>query len=530
MADLRFYTNVTAGSDCLLIREVINGRRVKHKIPYKPTLFVPTSKKTKWRGTDNIIVEPIKFESISEARNFVREHEEVQGYTVYGNTDYRYAYLNEEYPTEPVEFDSSHILTFIIDIEVDTTNGFCEATDATNQITAITIKNSLDRKFYVWGVGPFHTDRKDIRYFQQNNEYELIRHFLDYWESNPPDLLSGWNVETFDIPYLVNRIAGVCGKEEARRLSPWRIVREKTRHKFGKDVIIYDIGGMAILDYMVIYRKNVLEPRESFSLNAIAGVELGESKIGYSEYENLNQLHKQDHTKFINYNIHDVELVERLDQKLKLIELQLVVAYSTKINYDDVFSQVKVWDTLICNYLYRSNIVIPQKEHGDSKHEQYAGAYVKEPIIGLHSWITSFDVTSLYPNIMRILNMGIETKVSTDKLSPNLRTYMDTLKPRDRTNDPCSLVRKMLAGEVNMAPIFDASLTLGANGVLYKRDPQSFYSQMIDVLFKQRVAFKKKAQAGKKEIEAIHTEMKNRPDPCGKHQNLYEHVKESKLA
>jgi len=518
---LQFYTNIAAGSDCLLLREVVDGRRIKRKVPYQPTLFIPSNKKTKWRGTDETVVEPIKFESVAAAREYVRQLEDVSGAKIYGNTDYRYAYLNEEYPTEPVEFNSSQILVFNIDIEVDTTDGFCEAQEAVNQITAITIRNSLDRRFYVWGMGEFRTDRKDISYFQCKNEEDMLYRFLDYWESNTPDLVIGWNIENFDIPYLVNRITRVRGKEEARRLSPWKIVREKTRHKFGKDVFVYDIGGMAILDYMVIYRKNVLEPRESFSLNAIANVELGESKISYDEVANLNQLHAQNHQKFIEYNIHDVELVERLDRKLKLVELQLVVAYATKINYDDVFSQVKTWDTLICNHLFRSNIVIPMKEHGDSKHEQYAGAYVKEPIVGLHSWVTSFDVTSLYPNIMRTLNMGIETKMTADKLPSDLRAFLDTLRPRE---DRTSLVKRMLNGDVNMSPIYDANLALSANGVTYKREPQSFYSQMIDNLFNQRVLFKKKAQKGKKEVEAIHTEMKNRPDPHGCHGSLYDHV------
>jgi DNA polymerase elongation subunit (family B) len=371
--------------------------------------------------------------------------------------------------------------------------------------------------FHVFGMGEFTTPngpdgkpREDIDYRQSEDEMAMIECFLQYWEDNYPDIVTGWNIKIFDIPYLVNRITRVLGEKDAKRLSPWKMIREKTETLFHRDVFVYEVAGVGIIDYMAIYRKNVQEPRESYSLNNIATVELGEQKISYSEVESLHSLYRTNHQKFLLYNIHDVELVDRLDAKLKLIELQLVVAYDSHVNYEDVFSQVRVWDTGIHNHLLKKGVVIPQKVPQE-KASSYAGAYVMEPVVGLHNWVVSFDVTSLYPTIMMLLNIGNESKIDKRTLTPAQRDWLASFSSRAEGGDPRG-PEILLSGGTDLEMLHSMDATLSANGVLYRREPTSFYSEMITHLFNKRVAYKKRAQNGKKKLELIHALQKQRKE------------------
>ena len=914
----RFYTNVHSAGNSVLVREVINGERKQYRVAYKPTMYLPapSGQTTELHAPDGTPVVPRQFDSIHDCREFMEKFKGTENFRIYGSTNYAHTWINEEYPEEEIPFDSSKLCILNIDIEVACEAGFSEAKDATEQLTAITIKNSLDKCFHVFGMGEFVVPngpdglpRQDIKYNQCEDEIAMVECFLQYWEKADPDVVTGWNclplgthiwakdriqrldtlftgdilvdsavrrmfpttskrqwelklangqhilssadhifpmmtklkhrysglskaataaqlcdmtvteaanlagshdlfvqsvihrnsnpdltwgdiileapiahlsqqqvtnaldnvqrdlpiedaalhalgmiytdgsaeflderlvqyavynteldclrtaaqykqgglesgvfldkrgkgthrvriaggsplgllcgliydgvtkrlnvsllsrlsarqfwaffaglvdgdgsvtatqvwvtnynddvaalaelvawngcfstqdahalrlanieinragidsmplthptkaarvgqwkwrknpqtkaakikyradelgnfwvrlddvvdtgqtvpmmdIETdthyfvasgvrthnckiFDIPYLVNRITRIMGESETKRLSPWKMIREKTETLFHRDVFVYEIGGVAVIDYMAIYRKNVMQPRESYSLNNIAMVELKEQKITYSEVENLHSLYRTNHQKFIEYNIHDVELVDRLDAKLKLIELQLVVAYDSKVNYEDVFSQVRVWDTGIHNHLLAKGVVLPQKV-SQEKASSYAGAYVMEPVVGLHNWVVSVDVTSLYPTIMRLLNMGIETKIPKSELTAAQRSYLAEFSYRSEGSNPRG-PEILLNGGTDMAlltsPQFADSkgVTLAANGVLYKRYPTSFYSEMIDHLFGRRVNYKNRAQAGKRKVEAIHAIQRERAEkraketaqPCG---------------
>jgi DNA polymerase elongation subunit (family B) len=401
-----------------------------------------------------------------------------------------------------------------LDIEVakDKETGYSDPKDATNEVTAITMKSSHDGIFHVFACKPFddvaynaeHTDTK-IVYHECDDEIDLFEKFLDLWETIEPDIVTGWNIRLYDIPYLVNRISRIMSPDHAKRLSPWGFIKESTVNIFNNAEVVYDVAGISILDYLLIYRKNVLEPRESYRLDYISQVELGERKVDYGEYGDLQNLYEKDFKKFIEYNIHDVRLVDRIDAKRKLIELQVIVAYHAKVNFVDVLSQVRTWDTNICNHLLAKGVVVPQKSDVE-KDTQFSGAFVMKPIPGMYYWVASFDVQSLYPTIMRTLNMGMESKLTFEELTPLMRKYLQYINSHLMIADE--------EGKLNVNPdaiingltdeliehLYEHDVAVGANGVFYRRDPKSFYSVMIEELFNNRLEYKAKMKAAKKEL------------------------------
>ena len=510
----KYYTNVYRAGNFLYVREVENGRRRKFKKEYRPTLYIPTTRKSTLHAPDGTAVEPTQPGTMQECYQFLQKYKGVDNFRVYGNTGYEYAYINETYSTH-IDYKLKEIVIVNLDIEVESKQGFSEARDAANEVIAITMKCSTDGIFHVFACQPFdetsyNEEHKDsvIVYHECEDEIALFDQFLDMWETLEPDIVTGWNIRMYDIPYLVNRITRIMSGDEARLLSPWNMIRESTVNIFNQAEVVYDVAGLCVLDYLLIYRKNVLEPRESYRLDYIAEVELKERKLDYSEHGSLQELYEKDFKKFIEYNIHDVRLVDRIDAKRKLIELQLIVAYHAHVNYVDVLSQVRTWDTLICNHLLAQGVVVPQKTDVD-KDAQFTGAFVMKPTVGLHEWIASFDVTSLYPTIMRTLNMGMETKLTHKELTPAMRQYQLYLDKHlmiaddeGKMNvDPNAIVEGIT--EELWAELQEHDVAVGANGVFYRRDPKSFYSVMIEELFNNRLDYKGKLKKAKKTLSEL---------------------------
>jgi DNA polymerase elongation subunit (family B) len=256
---------------------------------------------------------------------------------------------------------------------------------------------------------------------------------------------------------------------------------------------VYDLDGVATLDYIELYRKFTYSQQESYRLDNIAHVELGEKKIDYSEFETLHQLYKHDYQKFIEYNIKDVELVEKLEDKMKLIELALTLAYDNKVNYDDVFTQVRMWDAIVYNYLLKKKIVIPQMKRG-SKSSQYEGAYVKDPILGMHEWVASFDLNSLYPHLIMQYNISMETLIEPSKYNDNMRGLLQN----------CNInVESLLNQEVDTEILKQLGVTLTPNGQLFRTNEQGVLPEIMDSMYKDRTRYKKLALEAKKKIETV---------------------------
>ena len=287
-----FYTNVQIHGSRILYRGVENGRKVRRKVDYFPTFFVPAKQKTEWTTIHGDYVAELKPGNIRDARDFIKQYEDVDGFVVYGNNNYQYSFIAETFPDD-VEWDLQHINVTNIDIEVGSENGFPEPASASEPITAITFKNK--NKFVVLGCGKFENKRDDVWYIQCRDEVDLLKKFLDEWTFDYPDIITGWNVKFFDIPYLVNRITKVLGESEAKRLSPWMYLDERRVTMMGREQIAFVPSGISVLDYIELYKKFAPggQSQESYKLDAICNVELGERKLSYEEYGSL-------HTKFID--------------------------------------------------------------------------------------------------------------------------------------------------------------------------------------------------------------------------------------
>jgi DNA polymerase elongation subunit (family B) len=404
-----FYTSVVRFGNKLLYRGFENGQEVKHRIPFKPTLFMSGESEEGWTTLDGIPMQPVIFESMSDAKDFNKRYENVSNFEIAGNTNYVAQFIAEEWP-DRIEYDRSLIKTANIDIEVFSADGFPAPEDAAHPITAICMRENTGT-YWVWGCGDYTTTREDILYIKCDNEIDLVRKFVRRMEEYAPNVITGWNTRFFDIPYLHNRMVKLFGDDTlAKRMSPWGLIRERNTTINGKLNQEFILEGIEQLDYLEVFKKftyNTLGQQESYRLDHISHVVLGERKLSYAEHGNLHTLYEKDYQKFIDYNVKDVELVHNLDVKLDLIDLIFTMAYKAGVNYNDTLGTTSIWDTIIYRLLNKQKIAVPKKV--EKPKTSYPGGYVKEPQVGSHDWVTSFDLNSLYPNIIVQYNMSPET-------------------------------------------------------------------------------------------------------------------------
>ena len=426
-----FYTNAFRHGKVIKYMGYEEGKKVSFTIPYKPTLFVTNKGNNAhdWNALDGTSVEPIVFGSMGEATDFVKSYADVPGFKVYGNTNYVVQYLNDQFPGE-IKWDRNTINVTSLDIECKFGDGFPEPKLADQEVTAITMKNNIDDIYYTFGCGEYDVDKAllqthEVVYIKCADERELLHKFVYHWSKTSPDVITGWNCEFFDIPYLINRIRRIFDNGREKFLSPWKMIDERETHTgFGQSTIKYEIKGVAILDYMAIFKKFGYSygPQESYKLDHIASVVLGEKKLDFGEASDLNELHANDYQKFIDYNIKDVELIDRMEDKLGLISLCLTMAYKGGVNYEQVLGTVAIWDSLIYRDLHAKRIAVPQ--NSESFKGAYPGGYVKEPHVGMHDWVCSFDLNSLYPSIIMQYNMSPETILNDDELNVTVETVL----------------------------------------------------------------------------------------------------------
>src|SRR6056300_771876 len=479
---LRFYTNVQLIGNQFLVRGVENSKRFKTRDEFFPTLFVKSKKDSKYRTLGGEAVEPINPGTVRDCREFYKKYDEIDGFEIFGNDRYIYQYISEKYPEDEIKFDISKIKLVTLDIEVASEQGFPDVESCSEEILAITIQDYTTKEIVTWGVKPFNNKQSNVTYHYCPSEYELLNHFINYWMVDVPDVITGWNIELYDIPYICKRLNRVLGEKLMKRFSPWGLVTEGESYIKGRKFTTFDVGGVTQLDYLNLYKKFTYKAQESYRLDYIAEVELGQKKLDHSEFDTFKDFYTHGWQKFIEYNIVDVELVDRLEDKMKLIELALTMAYDAKVNYIDVFYQVRMWDNIIYNYLKRRNIVIPPKNKSQ-KNEKYAGAYVKEPIPGKYDWVVSFDLNSLYPHLIMQYNISPET----------LR----------ETRHPSATVDKILNEELTFEMYKDNAVC--ANGAMYRKDVRGFLPELMEKIYKDRTIYKKKMLAAKQDYEKTPT-------------------------
>ena len=472
--------------DHFLVRGYENGRHFATREKFYPTLFVPSNKKTKYKTLEGDYVESIEPGTVRDCREFIKKYDGVENFKIYGNERYIYQYLSEMYPEEEIKFDTSKVKISTIDIEVKSENGFPDVESAAEEILLITVQDYTTKQIRTWGQGPFNNKQENVIYKGFRTEYELLNDFISWWmiETNTPEVVTGWNSELYDMPYLVSRIDRILGEKLMKRLSPWGLVTERETIIMGRKHISYDVGGVTQLDYLNLYKKFTYKAQESYRLDYIASVELGQKKLDHSEFDTFKDFYTKGWQKFVEYNIIDVELVDRMEDKMKLIELAITMAYDAKVNYNDVFYQVRMWDAIIYNYLKKRNIVIPPKERSD-KDAKYAGAYVKQPVPGKYDWVVSFDLNSLYPHLIMQYNISPET----------LR----------ETRHPSVTVDKILNEELTFELYKDSAVC--ANGAMYRKDVRGFLPELMEKIYKDRTIYKKKMLIAKQDYEKTPTKV-----------------------
>ena len=479
---MKFYKNVEQVGNKILVRAHENGTDVQYREDFKPSLFVSSNKEvTDYKSLDGRPLRRVMPGSIADCRNFVQQYADIDEFEIHGNTRYLYQYINEKYPGDEIKFDSSLIRVFTIDIETAAENGFPDIQSADQEILLISLRDSFTNRITVWGSKAFKNEDRQVDYIHCDDETKLLHSFLGWWQENFPDVITGWNVQLFDIPYICRRMTRMLGDKYTKMLSPWKMVSDREIYIKGRKQIAYDIPGISCLDYLELYKKFTYTNQESYRLDHIAFVELEQKKLDHSEFDTFKEFYTNDWHKFVEYNIHDVRLVDRLDDKMKLLELAFTMAYDAKVNFEDVYSQVRMWDAIIYNYLEKQKIAIPPKQNSH-KDAQYAGAYVKEPIPGMYDWVVSFDLNSLYPHLIMQYNLSPETLLPR-RSSVNVDMLLD--KDFD-TSD--------LAGE-----------TLCANGTHYTTKEQGFLPKLMEKIYQDRTIYKKKMLAAKQQYEQTPT-------------------------
>src|SRR6056300_1226880 len=474
---MNFYKSVIEHKGKLLIRGIHGGKDYKDKIDFGPTLYALTQQETEYKNLQGQFLKPITFKSIDAARRFRRDVV-TQNSPIYGLERYHYQYIGKEYP-EDIKWDKDYIKIFTLDIETSCENGFPDVENPIEELLCITVKNQSNKQIITWGTGEYKTDRSDVTYVQCKNENQLLFEFMKFWIKNYPDVITGWNTKFFDLPYLMNRIKMIAGDKVANKMSPWGLIKSEEIVVRGRPQTVYTVYGITNLDYLDLYKWFVPQRQESYKLDFIGELELGRGKDDMP-YDTFKDWYTKDFQSFVDYNIQDVEIVDGLEDKLGLIDLSLTVAYESKVNYGDIFSQVRVWDTLIANHLMKKNICVPPREE-HLKETKYEGAYVKDPQLGQHKWVVSFDINSLYPHII------IQYNISPEKILGVKSSGVS--------------VNKMLTQSTPLTHLKTEGACITPNGAMFKTDGQGFLPEMMETMYNERVIYKKRMLKAKKEYE-----------------------------
>lgn len=490
---MKFYTCAHQYGSKVLVRGVHNGVRFTKRDDFSPTLFVRSKggEESKYKSLFGEDLQPIQFEDNNAAKEFVQNYGQVENFQIYGQTNYGYQYITHKYPGE-IQWDISQLNIQTIDIETSAENGFPDVANPIEEVLLITVKNLITRQIITFGCGEFDDKSEEIEnlrkqgnkflYVKCDNERDLLETFIRYYSDNYPDIITGWNCDLFDIAYLIARVERLfCTDDDTtmkKKFSPWGLVSRKTLTIMGREHISYDMKGVAIIDYIDLYKKFTYTRRESYKLDFIGEVELGIKKLE-NPYETFREFYIKDWQKFVEYNVRDVEIVDALEHKMKLIELILTMAYDAKCNYTDVFSQVRTWDCIIYNHLHEQNIQIPQKK--ENKGRQIEGAYVKEPKPGQYDWVVSFDATSLYPSIIMQYNQSPETFVQNGAYDVTVRGLLDK--------------------KYDLSSLKQSNYCMTSNGYCYTREKQGVFPEIVQKFFDDRQRYKKLMIAAQKEYE-----------------------------
>lgn len=487
-----FYTSIEKQSNFLLYRGYNDeGNRVKQKVKFKPTYYLDSKHQNpKYKGLDRAPIDPMTFNSMSDANEFARTYDGVSTFKIYGNSRHVPAFIQTQFPNE-ISFKRDLVDIGNIDIETAFGDGFPDCDNPVNEILTIAYKSSKDDTYRVWGLKPYDETQSQldvkIDYMQFGSEEKMLLHFIDWWANpeNTPDVITGWNIRFFDIPYMVARMTHLLGEQNTKRLSPWGSIRIGEVKFMGNSQRVVTLSGVSQLDYMDLFKKFAYTygNQESYSLNHIASVVLGEKKLDYSEVGSLRNLYDADYQMFVDYNIKDVELIERFEEKMGLITLVITTAYIGGVNYTDTLGTTAIWDSIIYRRLMRQrtvprlNQLKPTEYIIKSGTDSIAGGYVKDVVRGMSEWVMSFDLNSLYPNIIIQNNMSPETLIP--------YSFVENVVP------------EVLLGTDKKAP---EGIAMAGNGSVYRKDVKGIIPEIVEELYTKRVEIKERTIGYKKQL------------------------------
>ena len=490
---MSFYTSVNRYGNSILYRGYNdNGVAINDRIKFKPKLYAPVDTESEFKSFFGDNVKEIEFESMGAAKEYVGMYDGTDNYQIHGTTNYIHQFITDRFPKD-ISFNIKHINVVNFDIEVASDDGFPTPEAAAYPVISIALKSSQSSVYQVWGLGEYDPEKCEvdmhgdlIQYHFCKSEEELLAKFLGYWSKNYPDVITGWNSRFFDIPYLVNRIRCVAGEEYANKLSPWKQINTRKQTIMGREQVGYELVGIQQADYLELFKKFGYSygMQESYKLDHIGYVVLGDNKLSYEEHGSLHTLYKNDHQKFIDYNIKDVQLVDRIDQKMGLISLALTMAYKGGVNVSDTMGTTNIWESIIYRRLLSKNIISPINQidgisysvlgstelKDGNKALNIAGGYVKDPQVGSHDWVVSFDLNSLYPNIIVQQNISPETLVHQERRPQGVKYYMN----HDRTKQ------------------ISKDFAVCSSGVMFHKDKQGIVPELIVDYYAERTVIKKK--------------------------------------
>lgn len=461
-----------------------DGDRIDTEVPFTPFLFTENEKA---KDAVSIFKTPLKkhfFKNSFERNKYVNETSIKR---LFGNLPVDQQFLVETFKDDvhKEEFSKFPLKVYFIDIETYSPNEFPVPHKAKDPVVLITIYDTLTNQITTWGLKHAYKPKLDnVTYIQCKTEQELFDNFIKFWKKDPPDILTGWNTEQFDIPYIINRAKNLLGEDFIRQLSPINEMQYRENFaKFGKDVGRWYISGVSCLDYMEIYKTYSKGDRESFSLNYIAEYELGEGKLAINA-TNLSSLADTDWDNFVDYNIQDVDLLRKLEEKLNYLKIIRLLSYKGCTNFERALGKVSIVTGAMTLQADKQGYIIPTFKN-ETIRESLEGGYVREPERGLKEAIVSFDVNSLYPNTIITLNISPETKLG--KIVTGNVDSSEDLDIRLVNGNIFTISAKKLKKFLT-----EENVSLSKAGVLYSQKYKGVCPNLINSIYDERVYARQK--------------------------------------
>ena len=474
---MNFYTNCLLHGNKILLKGISDGREYLKKVDYRPSLYTLTDNDSEFKTIYGDNLKEKKFDSIRDAKQYISDNKEVSNFKIFGNDDLAQQYLCREF--SEVKYDPSKIKISVFDIETTTEHGFPEWQNPIEEILLVTFVDYHTKVITAFGRRPIDRDKfthiKGEYYFNLiPNEKEFIEKVARHVRSNV-DILSGWYIGGFDLPYLFARAKTLLGEEFIHEFSPWGIVNTRVRRsESGQVSEYYDIKGISVLDYIDLYEKYAVKKQENYALDTIANVELGVGKLE-NPYNSFKDWYENDFTNFTEYNAIDCMRVIELEEKLNMILLVISIAYDAHINFDEVASPVRTWHGILHHYFYENNMAVEVKtSYPEGK--SIMGGYVHDIDPIKKDWTITFDATSLYPSIIMGWNISPET-LSEGTTDISIESSLADFKPRE------------------------ADVCIALNTHMFSRDKQGVIPKVIERVFVDRQTYKKKMLEAKSKYE-----------------------------